>query len=370
MTSIPLPPPHDALDFDFLTCLGLGPGSASMRDNTLTIANPCYPSCPSLASGGYHRPTTTPSSEPERYFRGPQRSPSPSSEYSLASSPLSIASSVPDASSARTGPNDDQAIFPSTFCFKPLPKEEPNKPNDVLTNSLYETSLTPATSSPSLRQPTIVPPLLSKHDDSTGEQQKFQTACANVRGMASSGLPLDSIQQYLLACQPGLRRDVPAHILLQGLIEYEHSSNHHYHNHVSSPSSHSLRSASSTASSGYSAAPHSASNTTQTEDLEAYAVPAGPRMYQCPECPLVFNRAFNFREHRKTHDPTSIRPFGCPLCIHASHRRADMHRHIKNVHLKKEQLTSDHRAQIVAAYPSLRGEVAITRKRAINVAPP
>lgn len=198
-------------------------------------------------------------------------------------------------------------------------------------------------------QATLIPPLCRSKQDND-----FDTACTNLRGMAASGLPASSMLQYLHASRYGIDRDIPAEVLLQGLIEFERTQLWD----ASSPSASSQDS---------SFGPQRRARRPQEPDasVASYAIPAGPRMYKCDKCPLVFDRAYNLREHLKTHDPNCVKEFECPLnhCPHASHRRADMHRHIKNVHIKKEALTPDHKSLILASYPAMRGDFAPTSRK-------
>ncbi len=60
------------------------------------------------------------------------------------------------------------------------------------------------------------------------------------------------------------------------------------------------------------------------------------KRWQCTECGKLFDRAYNLKTHRYTHeDPeTRARPFECPdaECQKQFARKHDMQRHFENVH--------------------------------------
>lgn len=268
--------------------------------------------------------------------------PSPSGEQSIVSSPNSFISSERETSASFQSDVDNAPVWlpsPISSFLSPQGGED-------LLNNLQPAPLEPAPVPKS--QATIVPPLSMKL-----KEQDFQAACTHLREMASSGLPVSTMLEYLHSARSGLDREIPAEVLLQGLVDREQR-------HAWTPCSPSA------SSSGASLGPQRRTRgPARDNELQSYAIPAGPRLYKCDQCPLVFDRAYNMREHLKTHDPNCPKEFHCPLvyCPHASHRRADMHRHIKNVHIKREVLTSEHRHNILTAYPAVRGLFPTPAKR-------
>lgn len=63
-----------------------------------------------------------------------------------------------------------------------------------------------------------------------------------------------------------------------------------------------------------------------------------PRLYECPTCFKVFDRAYNRKMHMTTHEAIEkrLRPFKCPWpeCGKQFARKHDMNRHYLGVHLK------------------------------------
>lgn len=73
------------------------------------------------------------------------------------------------------------------------------------------------------------------------------------------------------------------------------------------------------------------------------------RLYECPTCFKVFDRAYNRKMHMATHEAIEkrLRPFKCPLveCGKQFSRKHDMNRHYLGVHLRARKSSS---ASVVA----------------------
>lgn len=176
----------------------------------------------------------------------------------------------------------------------------------------------------------------------------------DLRVMASQGTPATQMLGYLSCARNVPSNTVSAEAVLLGMLEQEQGQAH------LSPSA---------------TFPTSIPKWVPMDELRgtspAFAASQSldcsisPKLYQCDQCPLVFDRTFNLREHLKTHDPDRVKTFFCPLptCTQASHRRADMHRHIKTVHIQKEKLSPSVQRQILAAYPLLGTEFPPHKKR-------
>lgn len=176
----------------------------------------------------------------------------------------------------------------------------------------------------------------------------YDSVCSSLKEMAATGTPATAMMQFLNLSRQALHREIPADVVLQGLLEREKRQ--------------ALEPSTPSSSSAFSSSPGSMGKRRPRQSLKEvakpYAIPAGPRMYQCDQCPLIFNRAYNLKEHLKLHDGHAEKRFSCPLldCPHASHRRADMHRHIKSVHLK-HGLDETAKAVILVQYPAMRPDL-------------
>ncbi|KAI8149891.1 hypothetical protein BJV82DRAFT_585111 [Fennellomyces sp. T-0311] len=56
------------------------------------------------------------------------------------------------------------------------------------------------------------------------------------------------------------------------------------------------------------------------------------RPYECPICHARFNRSYNLRTHKLTHDKNRPKPFACHLCDKGFARKHDRDRHVSAVH--------------------------------------
>ncbi|KAI7847872.1 hypothetical protein BDC45DRAFT_524911 [Circinella umbellata] len=56
------------------------------------------------------------------------------------------------------------------------------------------------------------------------------------------------------------------------------------------------------------------------------------RPYACPICQLRFNRSYNLRTHKLTHDKNRPKPFSCDVCEKTFARKHDRDRHVSAVH--------------------------------------
>ena len=68
---------------------------------------------------------------------------------------------------------------------------------------------------------------------------------------------------------------------------------------------------------------------------------AAPRLYECPTCHKLFDRAYNRKMHMTTHEAIEkrLRPFACPLetCDKKFARKHDRNRHYLGVHLRSRK---------------------------------
>lgn len=185
----------------------------------------------------------------------------------------------------------------------------------------------------------------------------YTSVCNSLREMVASGTPTTAMMQFLKLSSHTLQREIPAEVVLCGLMDREDRSG------PPLPVSDAGFGSPCQGSQPYKVLNTRPQRPRQRQSLKdlarPYAILPGPRTFACNQCPFATERAYNLKEHLKLHDPRYSKRFFCPVpaCPHASHRRADMCRHIKNVHLKSPRMDEMVKAIVLAEYPSMRADL-------------